>query len=46
MEMSNGIRHLGELIMMLVTQFNRPQTVDISLQVGQILSGMAIMMSG
>ena len=40
------LKSLVEVIVILVHPFTKPQVVDISLQDGQILSGMVKMMSG
>ena len=44
--MKNGIRLLAEVVMIGVLPLNRPQTVDISLQAGHILSEMVKVMRG
>ena len=44
--MKSGIRPLVEVNGIMVLPLNRPQMVDLLLQVGQVLSGMVVMMSG
>ena len=46
MEMKSGIRLSVEVVVIMVIPFNKPQMVDILLQVIQNLSGMVNMMFG
>ena len=45
-ELKNGTRYSVEVMMTMVLLFNKQQMGDISLQDGQILLGMAMMMPG
>ena len=45
-ELNNGTKYSVEVMMTMVLLFNKQQMVDISLQDGQILLEMAMMMFG